>query len=142
VGRLLIKGSQSTNLLNRLLTNNCAPADVMRAKHTFFCNSSARIIDDVLTFRLSPDKFLIVADAVNKGKDLAWISKNKGDLDITAENPTTKVPMLAVQGPKASQPPQRVFSSEVSKIARLRSSWHHPFMLDALVTQKKIFRRS
>lgn len=124
MGRLLIKSSQSINVLNSLLTNNCRLAEVMETKHAFFCNSSGGIIDDVLIFRLGPEEFLLIGNAVNREKDSAWIDRNKGDLDITVEDLTRKVLMLAVQGPKASQTLQRVFGSEISRIARLRSSWH------------------
>jgi len=125
MGRLLITGSEAIRLLNRVLTNNCARIETMRCQHAFFCNNLGGVIDDVLVFRLDGNKFFMVINAVNREKDLAWISKNKGNLDVTIRDLTEKVPMIAVQGPKASQTLQKIFSSEIKKISHLRCSWFY-----------------
>jgi len=103
MGRLFIKGSQALELLNRLSTNNYSQTEILQAQHAFFCNSYGGIIDDILVFRLAQDEFLIVVNAMNREKDLEWINRNKGSLDVTLMDLTEKVPMIAVQGPKSSQ---------------------------------------
>jgi len=123
MGRLLITGAEATTLLNRLLTIDCARIEVMECQHAFFCNSSGGIIDDVLVFRLSETRFFIVVNAMNREKDLAWINKNKGSLEVTITDLTEKVPMIAIQGPNASKTLQKIFSSEINKIPHLRASW-------------------
>ena len=125
MGRLFIKGSQALELLNRLSTNNFSQTEILQAQHAFFCNSYGGIIDDILVFRLAQDEFLIVVNAMNREKDLEWINRNKGSLDVTLMDLTEKVPMIAVQGPKSSQTLQKIFGHKVNEIAHLRSSWFH-----------------
>ena len=123
MGRLLVTGHHVTDLLNRLLTNNCALMEIMKGRHAFLCNSSGGIIDDVMIFRLAEDEFFMIVNAVNREKDLVWIDNNADDLDARTRDLAEKVPMIAVQGPRASRTLQRIFGSEINRLVRLESSW-------------------
>jgi len=125
MGRLLIMGFEAVTLLNRILTNNCAQIDTMVCQHAFFCNALGGVIDDVLVCRLDENEFSMIVNAMNREKDLRWINENKGSLEVTIKDLTEKVPMIAVQGPKASQTLQKIFSSEINEISHLRCSWFH-----------------
>jgi len=125
MGRLLITGSEATFLLNRILTNNCARIKIMECQHAFFCNDLGGVIDDVLVFRLDKNVFFMVVNAVNREKDLVWIDKNKDGLDVEIKDLTDKVPMIAVQGPKAPQTLRKIFSSDINKLSHLQCSWFH-----------------
>jgi len=123
MGRLLITGSEAVPFLNRILTNNCAQIELMGGQHAFFCNCQGGVIDDVLVFRLGENEFFMIVNAMNKEKDLQWINKNRGNHKVTITNLTEKVPMIAVQGPKAPQTLQKIFSSEINEIPHLRCFW-------------------
>jgi len=122
MGRLLIRGSQALDLLNYLSTNNYSQLEIMEAQHAFFCNSYGGVVDDIMVFKISQNEFLIVVNAVNREKDLKWISKNRGSFDIMLTDLTERVTMIAVQGPKSSQTLQKIFGSEVNEIEHMRSS--------------------
>jgi len=53
------------------------------------------------------------------------MNKNREDLDVKITDLTEKVPMIAVQGPKASNVLQKIFSSEIDRIPHLHCSWFH-----------------
>jgi aminomethyltransferase len=123
MGRLLICGSESLRLLNHLLTNDPSSLNIMKGQHAFFCNSSGGVIDDVMVFRLSRDKFLIVTNAGNLQKDFIWIRENLNDLDVEIEDLTENVPMITVQGPRSVHTVSRIFGPEVTDMSRLHCAW-------------------
>ena len=125
MGRLLITGSEAVILLNRISTNNCAQIELMECQHAFFCNSLGGVIDDVLICRLGENDFFMIVNAMNREKDIRWINENRGSLKVAITDLTEKVPMIAVQGPKAPQTLQKIFGSEIDEIPHLRCSWSH-----------------
>ncbi len=123
MGRILISGTESGELLKLLLTNNCENLEIMEAQHSFFCNESGGIIDDIMLFRLGEDVFLLVVNAANRWKDLRWIDDHKGDFDVMVEDVTERVPMIAVQGPKSPQTLQKILGLDILNLPRLHASW-------------------
>lgn len=59
------------------------------------------IIDDAISFCITPEKFLIVVNAATLTKDFAWFTKQARSFEVTLENASDRFGMLAVQGPKA-----------------------------------------
>ena len=64
---------------------------------TAFLNDKAGFIDDVMTYKINDNEFLIVTNAINREKVLNWI-KNNSSLDV--EDLTFKYAMIAIQGRK------------------------------------------
>ena len=62
---------------------------------TAFLNDKAGFVDDVMTYKISDNEFLIVTNAINREKVINWIKKNSS-LDV--EDLTFKYVMIAIQG--------------------------------------------
>ncbi|AWR95989.1 glycine cleavage system aminomethyltransferase GcvT [Acidianus brierleyi] len=62
---------------------------------TAFLNDKGGFIDDVMTYKVSENEFLIVTNALNREKVIKWI-KNNSSLDV--EDLTLNYVMLAIQG--------------------------------------------
>ena len=123
MGRLHVSGPQAPVLLDRLLTNDHTALKSMEAQLSFFCNDSGGIIDDVMIFKLNEEEFLLIVNAANREKDLAWIKKNKGNLEVEVNDLTEKVPMVAVQGPKAVKTLQKIFALNLDDLRWLTGIW-------------------
>jgi len=123
MGRLLIAGTESANLLDLLLTNNCADLEKGKSRMAFFCNKSGGIIDDVMVTRLANHEFLVTTNAANRDIDLRWIKENKENFHVEIDDLTEKVPMIAVQGPRSAETLERLFGKAVSSLVRMQSSW-------------------
>jgi aminomethyltransferase len=59
------------------------------------------VIDDLIAYRLAECHFLIVTNAANHDRDLAWVRAHAGDFDVDAVDRLADFAMLAVQGPRA-----------------------------------------
>ena len=61
-------------------------------------------MDDVLTYRLAGDHFLLVVNASNIMKDFNWITAQIGGLgDVVAVNTSSRYALVALQGPAARE---------------------------------------
>jgi aminomethyltransferase len=100
MGRTRIAGHGSTALLQELTTNNVAELQPFGAHYSLLTNTSGGIIDDIIVYRSGAEEYLVVINAANAEKDLAWIrSKLRGT--VTIEDRTEETAMIAVQGPDA-----------------------------------------
>jgi aminomethyltransferase len=64
------------------------------------CTPEGGIIDDLLVYRLGPERLMLVVNAANAAEDLAWIREHAtGDVRITDD--TEAIALLALQGPRA-----------------------------------------
>src|SRR4051794_36348725 len=61
------------------------------------------IIDDLLTYRLEPDRYLTVTNAANHEKDLGWFRKHAEGFDAEVADAIDRYAMVAVQGPRARE---------------------------------------
>ena len=60
-------------------------------------------VDDVLTYRLSNEHFMLVVNAANIVEGLPWIAEHvKGVGDAAAVNTSSRYALIALQGPAAA----------------------------------------
>lgn len=100
MGRLKFTGPDAVPFLDRLVTNDVAGLAVGQIRYALVTNDSGGILDDVLVYRFA-DFHLLVVNASNRLKILAWIEQHRAKFDVTVEDLTQSHAMLALQGPKA-----------------------------------------
>lgn len=100
MGRLKFTGPDAVPFLDRLVTNDVAGLAVGQIRYALVTNDSGGILDDVLVYRFA-DSHLLVVNASNRLKILAWIEQHRAKFDVTVEDLTQSHAMLALQGPKA-----------------------------------------
>jgi aminomethyltransferase len=64
------------------------------------CLESGGVVDDLIVYRFA-DHYMLVVNASNLAKDLAWIQAHTDGLDVEVEDASRSLALLAVQGPKA-----------------------------------------
>lgn len=121
MGRLLIAGTESANLLDFLLTNNCVDLRKGKSRMSFFCNRSGGIIDDVIVTRLDTHELMVTTNAANKDIDLRWVKGTKKDFDVEINDLTETAPMIAVQGPRSAETLERGSGRESGFFSRISS---------------------
>jgi aminomethyltransferase len=100
MGRLKFTGPDAAKFLDSLITNDVSSLAVGQIKYALVTNENGGILDDVLVYRLA-DSHLLVVNASNRLKILAWIERHRAKFNVTAEDQTVPQFMLALQGPKA-----------------------------------------
>jgi aminomethyltransferase len=85
------------------------------------CLESGGIIDDLLVYR-GDDHYMLVVNASNKEKDLAWVLEQAGAFEVDVEDKSDDVALLAIQGPKAAGILQTLTETDLEGIGYYRFS--------------------
>jgi len=108
MGELVVSGSRAGEWLNLMLTNNTAKLEVGAGQYTFLLNDNAGIIDDLIVYRIEPEKFLLVVNASRIEDDFNWLQSHLA-MDVQLENQSEQHAGLAIQGPRIGELFKAVF---------------------------------
>ena len=104
MGEIESPGPQAAALLQRLISNDVAPCPSAARSTAVLCREDGGVLDDLFTYRLAPDRYLTVTNAVEprEGPRLVRRARRRAS---TPRSPTrsTDYAMLAVQGPQARE---------------------------------------
>lgn len=100
MGQLMVEGLNAWPFLQHISCNNIKNGP---AEGTYFhiLTEQGTIIDDAISFCLSPERFLVVVNAACVDEDYAWFKKQAEAFHVSVRNESDAWSMLAVQGPKA-----------------------------------------
>lgn len=121
MGEVHVEGADAEDYLNYLVSNNVAKLAEGQAQYTVMCNENGGIVDDLVIYRRSRDRFLVVVNASNTEKDFAHMTKVKGAFrgrtsDLRVTNESAKYTQIAIQGPKAAVILQEITSTPLQPI--------------------------
>ncbi len=117
MGEFWVKGEKALDFLQYITTNDVSRLDAGKAQYTCFPNGKGGIVDDLIIYKYSTTKYLLVVNAGNIDKDWAWcLEHSKSYEGLTLENASDKYGQLAVQGPKATELLQRLTDADLSAI--------------------------
>jgi glycine hydroxymethyltransferase len=92
MGVYQIEGSEAVAFLDSVVGNDIAGLDVGQSLYTHFLDPKANVIDDLLVYHRSAEKYLVVVNASNDEKDWAWLNAVKsGEVAVDQERPWAKV---------------------------------------------------
>ncbi len=100
MGEVLVRGGEALRYLQQLLTNDFSNMKNGQARYSPMCDHSGGVLDDLLVYRLAADEYLLVINAANRAKDVAWMKKQAID-GMSLEDVSDSYAQLALQGPKA-----------------------------------------
>jgi aminomethyltransferase len=86
------------------------------AHYSLLLYGDATIVDDIFLYRL-PGRWLIVVNAANRLKDLAWLQSQALGFDIELVDRSDELCMLALQGPLAEEILQRLTPTSLATVA-------------------------
>jgi len=100
MGEFEVEGPRATELLQSLLSNDLDKIGSGRAQYTLLTNERGGILDDLIAYRLSDFRYLLIVNAANRESDFRWMKEHEirgSDIrDVSDE-----YALLAVQGPRA-----------------------------------------
>lgn len=105
MGRLFLAGPDAIRVLDRLVPRDISSEEGMMVGPTAFLNERAGFRDDVMTYNLGSEGWLVVPNAANIEKIYAWLEGWIGRLNAQArvEDHTMDWVLFAIQGPKAAE---------------------------------------
>jgi aminomethyltransferase len=100
MGEFEIRGDDALALLQKVTVNDASKVAVGQAQYTAMVREHGGVIDDLLIYRFD-DHWMVVVNAANRDKDLAWIRSRADGLDVTVRDASDEIGLLALQGPRA-----------------------------------------
>lgn len=118
MGEFWAEGDDAEDFLNYCVSNNLKKALNGQAQYSALCNDRGGIVDDLIVYKFTPSKFLVVVNASNTEKDFAWMKKihSSKNYKCRFENQSSKWSQIAVQGPKAISILQRLTDVKLQEI--------------------------
>jgi len=121
MGRLRFGGPARVELLDLLTTNQVAALKEGQVQYSLMLNEAAGILDDILVYRFA-DWHLLVCNASNRPRIVAWIEQHTAGKPVEFSDETTRWCMIAVQGPHAKELLQPLTACDLSALRYYRSS--------------------
>lgn len=122
MGEILISGSRAEELVQMLITSDASKLADGQVSYSLMCYRDGGIVDDLLVYKYSTTRFLLVVNAANTDKDLEWINRHQID-GVTIENLSDYYAQIALQGPMAESILQKL---TVSDLGSLKLYWFLP----------------
>lgn len=119
MGEIEVTGAGSLALVQQVITNDAAKLSVGQALYSPMCYPDGGTVDDLLVYKLTDDRYLLVVNAGNIEKDYDWIVA-QNTFGAKVENISARTAQLALQGPRAATVLQRLTAVNLAAIKYFR----------------------
>ncbi len=99
MGEVEVWGPEATRFVSRIFTNDVRTAEPGQILYGMMCHPTGGVVDDLLVYKYSDTRYLLVINAANIAKDVAWITAHSAGYVADVRNVSDKVAQIAVQGP-------------------------------------------
>lgn len=111
-----VRGRHALKLVNRVMTRDASKCAVGQALYGCLCEHDGAVIQDGTVFRLAEDHFRFnLADP-----SLRWLTLNAVGMDVSIQEVSEQIGVLALQGPNAFKIIQQVVDADLSKLRFFR----------------------
>ena len=102
MGEIEIAGRDALKAVQHVTSNDASRLSIGQAHYSALPTPQGTFVDDVLTYKLTDEHFMLVVNASNIMKDFNWItSQIAGIGDAVAVNTSSRYALMALQGPAA-----------------------------------------
>jgi aminomethyltransferase len=115
MGEFEVTGPGMLEFLERLTTNDVASLQLFQAQYSLFLKDDGGIIDDLVLYHL-PGRAMLVVNAANLEKDLAWL-KDHCPKGVTLVDRSDEMSLIAVQGPDAAAVMAKIVDFDLDAVA-------------------------
>ncbi len=99
MGEIMVTGRRAEPWLDGLVTNKLADLPTGKVVYTAMCLSHGGVLDDMLVYRLAKERWLVVCNAINQGKIIAWLRQHATGNAVHVDDASERTALIAVQGP-------------------------------------------
>ncbi|HEX7667735.1 MAG TPA: glycine cleavage system aminomethyltransferase GcvT [Polyangiaceae bacterium] len=100
MGRLQLDGEHCVSVVDYLVTNDIGKLGPYQAAYTCCCNDKGTILDDLIVYKVGPERVYVVCNASNREKIVAHFTK-ACENHCEFQDRSEATGLLALQGPKA-----------------------------------------
>ncbi len=133
MGVVSISGASSLQYLQKLLSNDVSRLDAGSSQYSIILNRSGGVIDDIFVYRL-PDHYMLIINASNTDKDIAWMKKNNSE-GVEIKDLKDNMTLLALQGPKAQEILQKICDVDLKTLGHHKITNAHVLNFPSLISR-------
>jgi aminomethyltransferase len=119
MGQVDVRGPGALDYLQSITTNDVSALGPGDAQYSLLPNERGGVIDDIIVYRRPDgDGYMVVVNASNRVKDVAWMRQQaqRSNVDVSVEDISARTGMIAIQGPRAEAITQRLSSADLSTL--------------------------
>ncbi len=104
MGEISVLGARAGDALDYALVGHASAIGVGRARYTMICAPDGGVLDDLIVYRLTQQRYLVVANAANSGVVAAALAERAaGFPGVTVSDDSERYALIAIQGPRSAQ---------------------------------------
>ena len=117
MGEVEIAGEDALAAVQHITSNDVRKVQPGRAQYSALTTPEGTVVDDLLVYQLAAGHYLLVINAANIAKDVAWIRRHiEGIGDAVAVDASSRYALIALQGPRAAETLQPLTAVELDGI--------------------------
>lgn len=115
MGEVDVVGPGALAFLQRVTSNDVARLQDGHAQYSALPMPTGAPVDDIIVYRFNAERYLLVVNASNRDKDVAWLQA-QGPKDCQIHDRSDEFALLALQGPKAASILQGLTSADLAAV--------------------------
>lgn len=116
MGEFELRGADAFALVQKLTVNDASKLSMGKIQYSAMPLPTGGLVDDLLVYNCG-DYHMLVVNASNMEKDLAWVKKNaEAFANVEIKNVSEEMNLLAVQGPDSVKTLQKLTDTNLSEI--------------------------
>jgi glycine cleavage system T protein (aminomethyltransferase) len=112
MGEIYVTGPGSRDWISGLITNSLKKSEPGKVVYNAMCKEDGGVLDDMLVYCLAEERWLVVCNAANHDKIVAWLNAqlptDPAAAPVFLDDQSDQVAMIAVQGPVSLELVQRL----------------------------------
>ncbi|MBN1444673.1 MAG: glycine cleavage system aminomethyltransferase GcvT [Candidatus Omnitrophica bacterium] len=115
MAKFILKGKEAASELGGIVTADVKNLSEGRCRYCFILNEKGGVVDDAVVYAVSPEEYMLVANAGTKEKDIEWISSRLAKAELTDAD--TFMDKIDVQGPLSADVLRDVLGTDLSGLS-------------------------
>ena len=116
MGEVFVSGPDAERFVNHIFTNDVAGAPAGKCLYGMMLHPDGGTVDDLIVYVRGHNDYLLVVNAANIDKDVAWIVRHAEGFDVMIDNRSDSMGELAIQGPDSESVVTQVLGIECADL--------------------------
>jgi aminomethyltransferase len=115
MGEFFFEGASALTAIDGLVSSDIAGLRVGQARYGLLTNEKGTIVDDVIVYRVAPERVMVVVNAANREKDAAHVRRHVPS-NVRFDDESLSTALIAPQGPRAAAILSRIAGMNVDDL--------------------------
>lgn len=117
MGEVIITGPDAEKYVNHIFTNDISGLNDGGILYGMMLNPQGGVVDDLLVYKRGDNHFLLVINASNIAKDVAWIENHTDGFNVTINDLSDTTGEVAIQGPESESAIETILGIPCKELA-------------------------